>query len=249
MSDLPRRYEGQTVLAELLSKAGSPYSIDDVKALFEEAIAEKETPSATFPELFEAEPHFASPEVAKRLYGNLFGLWDRIAQGETSEPTPEKPGKPERPGKQVAPPMPEAPAPVSGREIDDAFVEAAFHFIEALPERERQKRFDRFEQRESEYLQALHLLKLSAGAEQVGLDLGFELFVIAELALGERVGRTDFASLRSTQTSKAQPQPALSRYLEEWLAEAMLDEQEPLSAEERARLEPLIRAAAQQLAP
>jgi hypothetical protein len=179
--------------------------------------------------------------VAKRLYGNLFGLWDRLVAGGSVEPAagPSRPAPP--------PPVPPAPTAIDGRVPDDAFVEAAFRHLSALPDRERQRKRDRFEQRESDLLQAVLALKLTPEAEQAGLDLAFELWAISELALGDRLGRTDFGQLRAGTPAPAQP--ALERYLDEWLGEAMLDETEPLSAEERAKLEPLLRSAIGQLAP
>lgn len=238
--ELPRVYEGQEVLAELLAIAGSKAGVDEVKELFREALATQQTPSSTFPELFEAEPRFPSPELARRLYGNLFGLWSRVARGILDEPRGqvEKPQEPE--------PVP-PPQPIAGAELPDDFVEAAFAALTTLPAKERQRQRDRFEQRESDLVEVIRQLHLAPEAELAGVDLAFELWLICTWALADRVGRTDFSSLRAPAPKGAQP--ALERYVAEWLAEAEVDEEEPLSAEDRARLEPVLRAAAELLAP
>src|SRR2546423_4153246 len=90
---LPRVYEGEAVLAELLAVAGSPLPVATVKDVFAQAHAAHDPPSEAIPALFPEEPHFPSPELARRLYGNLFGLWDRVARGQLDEPrrAPEPP--------------------------------------------------------------------------------------------------------------------------------------------------------------
>jgi hypothetical protein len=212
--------------------------VEEVKALFAEALATGAQPSEVFPDLFEGEPRFSSPQAAQRFYGNLFGLWDRLAAGHSEEPKAERPERP-------APP-PALPQPaLLGRPPEDAFVEECFRYLASLQDRDRRRLRDRFEQRESDLIQAIASLKLEASAEDVGVDMGFELWVMAELALGPKVGRTDFGKLR--QPPPAEINAALARYLEEWLEEATLDERDPLRAEDRARLQPMLQAAIAQL--
>lgn len=238
--DLRRVYEGAEVLEELLAAAGAPHPADAVKALFQQAHAEHAVPGEVFPALFEAEPRFASPELARRLYGNLFGLWERVAAGKLEEPKIHAESAP-------APEPIAPPPPIEGAEIPDGFVEAALGALTTLPAKERSKQRDRFEQRESALVETLRQLRLSPGAEEAGLDLGFELWLLCGWALGDRAGRTDFTQLRNPGPRGTQP--ALDRFIAEWLGEAELDEEEPLAVAEREKLEPLLRHAAEQLAP
>src|SRR5512141_2816101 len=83
-------YEGPEVLTALLRKAGSPHAADEVAERFKRAQAAGEARSAVIPALFPEEPRFDTPQEARRLYGNLFGLWGRLAAGlGTHDDTPE----------------------------------------------------------------------------------------------------------------------------------------------------------------
>jgi hypothetical protein len=238
-SELPRHYEGQAVLAELMAGVGSVLSPEDVKSLFSQAQQVGELPAQIFPELFDGEPRFASPEQAARLYGNLFGLWDRLAAGKPPEPR----GLDDRP---APPPPAPPPEPIVGSEILDAFVERGFLALTTLPPKESRRLRDRFEQRESELLEVLGLLGVAPGAEDAARDVAFELWLLTTWAFGERAGRTTFASLRGAVPTGNQP--ALQRYIAEWLSEAELDEEDPLLPADRAKVEPVLASAAEQLA-
>jgi hypothetical protein len=229
------------VLAELLAIAGSPVTVEDVKSLFSEAFEEHEEPGAVFPDLFEEEPRFPSPEVARRLYANLFGLWDRISAQEFGEPTVGKPVRPTR-----SPPMPRPP-PIEGWEIPADYIEQVFQFLTRVDERERRKLRDRFDQRETALIDAIQTLALPPASEELGLDLAFELWAMAELALGKRVGRARFGKLREPNPEPS-GQTALESYLTEWLDEATLDDEDPLPAQDRQALERVLLSAISQLA-
>ncbi len=239
--ELSRTSAGARRVGELRQAAQARYAVEEVKALFAEALAAGAAPNEVFPGLFEGEPHFPSPQVAQQLYGNLFGLWDRIAEGHTEEPPAARPERPARPTL----PRPLDPPPVLGQPPDEAYVEQAFRYLTSLPPKERRRLRDRFEQRESDLIQAIATLQVQPAAEEAGVEMGFELWLIAELALGARVGRTDFSQLRAP--GEAGANPALEAYLEEWLQEAMLDETDPLQQADRDKLEPMLRAAIAQL--
>jgi hypothetical protein len=235
---LERHYEGQPVLADLLKQAGSHASVDDTKEIFMEAQAEGMRPAQAFPELFDGEPRFASPALALRLYSNLFGLWDRMADGKTDEPSAHEP-------KPRPPPPPPAPEPLEkGKPLTDAFVEAAFAHLSATPAREARRHHDRFEQKESDLIQAIAQLKVDPPAEEAALQLAFELWAISQLAYGDDAGRTTFAKLRAGEGTAPE---ALVRYIDESLTEAEIANDDAMSADDRAKLEPLLRAAAGQL--
>src|SRR5512139_1137537 len=74
-------YEGPEVLSALLARAGSPLQAEEVAERFATAQAAGESRGEAIPALFLEEPRFASPDDARRLYGNLFGLWRRIQAG------------------------------------------------------------------------------------------------------------------------------------------------------------------------
>ncbi len=78
---VPAVYEGPEVLTVLLQRAGSPHDAEEVAALFARAKERGEARSAVIPALFPEEPRFASPDTARRLYANLFGLWARVEAG------------------------------------------------------------------------------------------------------------------------------------------------------------------------
>src|SRR5512132_477096 len=105
---IPRVYEGPAALSELLARAGSPYPAEEVAKRFRRAQAEGAERSEAIPSLFPSEPRFASPDEARRLYANLFGLWNRVAAGLSASddlPDPGPAPKAQRDG------VPEPPKP------------------------------------------------------------------------------------------------------------------------------------------
>ena len=239
--ELSRVYEGAEVLGACLEAAGSTMPIAVLKDVFAAAQQEGAVPGEVFVALFAEEPRFESPEAAKRLYQNLFGLWDRVARGDSGEPVGGRPVAVEKPA-----PLP-PPDEVEGTEIPEAFVQAALGALATLAEKERAKQRDRFEQRESAACERIRLLQLSAAGEEAALELAFELWLLCTWALGARAGRTDFARLGAGELAPAQP--ALGHFVGLGLGEAELDDDEPLSADERARIEPLLHRVAAMLAP
>src|SRR5512137_2870976 len=87
-------YEGPEVLTALLQKAGCPHGAEEVADHFRAACAAGEPRGDVIPSLFPEEPRFESPDAARRLYANLFGLWDRVAAGmgiDADEPVAAEP--------------------------------------------------------------------------------------------------------------------------------------------------------------
>src|SRR5919204_5087327 len=82
---IPHVYEGPEVVSALLARAGSPLGATEVAERFRAAHAAGADRSDAIPALFDAEPRFSSPDEARRLYGNLFALWDRIAAGRSAD--------------------------------------------------------------------------------------------------------------------------------------------------------------------
>src|SRR3972149_193134 len=92
---LPREYEGPEALSALLARAGSPFTAEEVAERFRVAQGAGEERSDLIPAIFPDEPRFDSPDDARRLYGNLFALWDRLRAGiSLAEDAPSAPAGP-----------------------------------------------------------------------------------------------------------------------------------------------------------
>src|SRR5690606_11218872 len=83
--ELDRIYEGIDILDALLVEAGAEVDGKGAIARLAAAIAERRPASEVIPSLFPTEPRFASSEYARRLYGNLFGVWDLLLAGRSPE--------------------------------------------------------------------------------------------------------------------------------------------------------------------
>jgi hypothetical protein len=233
--ELERHFEGRQVLDELLALAGSRYDTDGVLVAFRTAHAEGDGPRDVIPALFDGEPRFPSPEVARRLYGNLFGLWDQVAAGgkvELEAPPPrEVRQKPQR-----TPP----PPPFGPEGPDEAFVEQAWRHLED-DERSRTRLLHAFENRQDGLLQALDESGLSDEGYGVARFLLFELHAFLELGRpGKGLARVDGRALETDPPEALSLPPALVAYAEEALFEAEQDEEAPLSAEELPRVRTLV---------
>lgn len=234
---LPREYEGEAVLGALLEAAGSSLEVEEVKALIRDAQAEKAPPSEVFPDLFDEEPRFGSPDEALRLYSNLFGLWDRIEAGG-----PIEPASTQAKVKREKPPRAPRPAPIAEGPLDEAFVEAAWRYLADFEPREHERLLHRFENTQPELSE---WVRSEAGDSIATLEtadlLAFELWAMLELA---RPGSRPPISLKQLQSAEGAPtsEPALEAYVEEAIAEAALDDENPLSDEEAAQVRRLARA-------
>src|SRR5688572_2275298 len=81
-ADLERRLESPEALDLLLAQAGSPWSFEEVVDAMRQGAAEGHSSGEVIPSLFDGEPRFSEPALAPRLFGNLLGLWDVLAQGK-----------------------------------------------------------------------------------------------------------------------------------------------------------------------
>ena len=227
-------YEGPQVLAALLQKAGSKSSADDVVALFQRAQAADEPRSAVIPTLFEDEPHFESPEDARRLYSNLFGLWARLAAGlGAHEDAPEVPPEPAAP-----PPLPERGS-LEGDHLTAELVETVWKNLAAASPREQQRRHDRFQNAQPDLAAWLDTLALPDDAAVAAQDLAFEAWAMFDQAFGERLGTVEYREVRALE--KEPPplesvQPALGAYVAEQL-DVLADEDPDITPEAAAQVE------------
>jgi hypothetical protein len=210
-------YEGPDVLNALLARAGSRETSEGVAALFSRALNGGEQRSEVIPRLFTGEPRFDSPDEARRLYGNLFGLWDRLAAGR-SAPDDAPAVMPEV--EAIA--LPDLPARGSqpGDVLSSELVEAVWRHLDASSPREVQRRRDRFENAQPDLVAWLESVPIDEPGALAASDLSFEAWAMFDQAFGDRVEAVSFRELRTI--SEAPPeleaeQPAFASYVGEQL--------------------------------
>lgn len=244
MSRRPRRdpsakgisavYEGPEVLGALLERAGSPYDVDEVAARFTAAVAAGEPRAAVIPSLFEEEPRFATPEDARRLYANLFGLWGRIAEGRgPHDDAPMVLDAPPEP-----PPMPERGS-VAGSSPPADVVDGTWRRLAAASEREVARLRDRFANTQPDLGAWLGELALGDSAASALHELTFETWAMFDQSFGERLGVAPWAELRGLEREPPPLEadhPALAAYVSEQL-DNLGDEDPNFGAAERAQVE------------
>lgn len=239
---LERTFEGRARLAALLAKAGSVVDPEDVAAGFRQAQAEGLAAADVIPDLFEGEPRFARAQDARALYGNLLGLWDLLARGATVDLSAPPPRPPR--AKKAAPPP--APRPFAGAP-DEAYVEAAWRYLEECPPKERTRLAHAFENRQDALLNWLDLRWSEALAGGAPLtDEGFgvarqllqDACSVLHLGLPRGVPALDDAALEGD--GDAAVPGALAAWLEEQLFEACQDEAAPLGEAEAAVVRRLV---------
>ncbi len=229
---VPAVYEGPEVLTALLRKAGSPHAAEEVAERFQKAQAAGEARSSVIPGLFPDEPRFESPDDARRLYGNLFGLWARLQAGlgphddapaVASEPAAEREPLPER-GTQP------------GDVLPPDVVEGIWRLLADASPRELQRRRDRFMNVQPDLAAWLESLPLPDAGITALQDLAFEVWAMFDHAFGERLGTVEFRDLRDLEKEPpplGEVQPALADYVVEQL---------DLAADEDATFDPPCRA-------
>jgi hypothetical protein len=233
-------YEGPDVLTSLLEKAGSPHDAAAVADVFGRAQAAGEPRAAVIPALFPEEPRFESPDAARRLYANLFGLWARLAAGlgphdDAPEVAPEPP---------PAPPLPERGA-TSGGALPADVAEAVWRHLAAAPPREVQRRRDRFQNAQPDLVAWLDAAPLPESGALAALDLVFEVWAMFDQAFGERLAAVDFHALRAEEQEPPpleESQPAVATYVAEQL-DNLADEDAAFGEPERAQVERTVAAA------
>lgn len=232
--EFTHHFEDAETLDGLLDLAGSPFTTADVLSRMQAAQAEGGSARELIPTLFEDEPHFPSPELARRLYQNLLGLWDLVEEGRPVR-LDEGP-RPPRPKKvKPVPPPPFAPG-----EPTPEFVEAAWRYLED-DAKARARLHDIFSNRQDGLLGALDAAGLTDEGYAVAHHLLFELHAMLELGWPPGVASVDPAEVEGTKGTQAPPVPAaLQAYADEALFEAEQDEEHPLPPEELARVRPLV---------
>jgi hypothetical protein len=232
---LPHLYEGPAVLSGLLERSGSPHRSEEVIARFRRAQASGEDPSDVIPGLFPEEPRFSSPEEARRLYGNLFALWDRLSSDvSAAEDEPSTEPEPPRP-----PPALPSRGAAHGTQLTAALVDAVWKHLDALSERDGRRLRDRFESAQPSLTAWLESLTLPDEAVPATHDLAFEIWAMFDVAFGDRVEAVEFRDLRALWDEPAPletSQPALASYVGEAL-DLVAEEDPAFGASARAQVE------------
>lgn len=238
-SELPGVYEGPEVLSALLRHAGSPHDTHEVADRFARAQAEGSDRSSVIPGIFPSEPRFDSPEQARRLYSNLFGLWARVADGlGIQDDAPARPDVAE-----PAPPPPPPPLPerglAPGTELGPEVIEAVWKHLASAPERDVSRRRDRFANVQPDLTAWLDTVALpDAGAIAV-MDLAFEAWVMFDQAFGDRLRAVEFRELRTLEEDPpelGEEQPAFAAYASEQL-DLLADEDPAFDSAAREQVE------------
>src|SRR5437868_366527 len=125
-------------------------------------------------ETITGEPVLPDGHHARRLFQNLLGLWDLLARGQ---PVPL-----DAPKARPAPkPIPERPPPFEGDAPDEAWVEAAWKYLDEAPERELTRLEHSFENRQDAVLGFLDEQGLPDEVFGLARQLLFELHALIEL--------------------------------------------------------------------
>jgi hypothetical protein len=231
-------YEGPEVLTALLARAGSPHGTDEVAARFTEAQKAGEPRGAVIPGLFPEEPRFAAPEEARRLYGNLFGLWARLAAGRgPHDDAPEVVAEPE------LPPLPDRGA-LDDEVLPADLVEAVWKHLAAASPRELSRRRDRFMNVQPDLVAWLDAVPLPETGGLAAADLVFEAWAMLDQGHGERLEAVSYRSLRELEDEPPpleETQPAFAVYAAEQL-DVVADEDPAFDAPARAQVERAVAA-------
>jgi hypothetical protein len=231
---VPPVYEGPEVLSALLAQAGSPHHAEEVAARFAAAQASGEPRSDVIPSLFPEEPRFPSPEAARRLYGNLFGLWARIEAGlGPHDDAPEVLRTPP-----PLPPLPERGS-LPGSRLTVAMVEAVWTHIADDSPRRAQVRRDRYQGEQPDLVAWLDAFPLPDAGAAAALDLTYETWAMFDQAFGDRLRTVDWKELRALEPEPPTvelSQPALAGYVAEQL-DTLADDDPAFGPEERAQVE------------
>lgn len=229
-------FEGKEALDGLLELAGAKVDTEGTIVRMREALRQREPREAVVPSLFDGEPRFPDPEIARRLFQNLLGLWDLLERGQPV-PLGSPPERPRAP--RVKRPIPERPPPFGGEAPDDAWVEAAWRYLDEAPERELTRMEHAFENRQDALLGFLDERGLPDEVFGLARQLLFELHAMIELGWPPGVRSVARAELQGAGPGEPPP-AAFQAYADEAVFEAEQDEEAPLTPADSARVKALV---------
>lgn len=215
--DIERSFEGRVVLEKLLAASGTVADAEDVAGAFEKAVKDGVPAPVVIQALWEDEPRFESPDDAARLFGNLLGLYELIAEGKKVDLS--------APAARVKREKATRPEPFGEEGPTDAFVEAAWRWFDDAP-KERQRFEHAFENRQDALISWLDDAGLDDAGFALARHLVGEVFAMLELG-GVKVESLDESMLPKKGSLEALPK-ALSEWIDESLFEASSDEDEPM---------------------
>jgi len=229
-SEFEPRFEGRQVLDGLLELCNALVDTEGALHAMRDGHAEGRSRQEVIPALFEGEPRPPSPEIARKLFQNLLGLWELVEQGRKVPLDVSQ--RPPRIKKEAPPP----PGRFGAGEPDDAFVEDAWRYLEGMSKHERGRLLDAFENRQDSLLGYLDDSGLSDEGYATARQLCFELFAMLELGTdhGTRAVRPEELAGKNAVSQDAPP--SLTGYVDEALFEAQQDEEQPLSRDESAQV-------------
>lgn len=232
---LRRVYEGPEVLAELLETSGCELTVDEVVEEFVCAVEEGTQAAEIVPLLWELEPRFGSPEVARRTFANLFGLWDDVAKGQTGDLVTLEALDPNAP-------------------LTPAYVERTWQTFDVLDDADVRRARDAFDNVQADVGAFVfeRANPLGEVAVTTALDLAFELWWLCREARGD-VPRITRAALTAAHAEpddpESEPEPGLAGLVTATLWEQAADETNPLPEDAIPQVERALRALRHALAP
>jgi hypothetical protein len=230
---LTPRFEGADTLDGLLELAGANVDAKGALDAMLAAAAEKRTAGEVFPGFFDEEPRFPDPSIARRLYENLFGLWEAVQAGGRMESLL----KGEHPAR-VKPARPEAPGGW-GDGPTEAWVEQAWRYLDA-DLRARERLWHSFENRQDAFLGWLDGRDLTDDGYGVLRLLFSELSAMIELGTQSPLSAAQVDEAPGADDAGGVPE-ALWAYATEALFEAEQDEEAPLAPGESEQVKRLAR--------
>lgn len=246
---LVHHYQGPEVLDRLLHRAGATVDARGAMERFARAIREGQAAPAVIPTLFAGEPRFGGPEDALALYGNLLGAWDLLEDGvdpaellapRPPAPEPAEEALPEEPEEEGAPVAEPVRGAVEGKEIPPEPVDATWRWLDSLPNREKVRVRDRYENAQPDLAEWARTQGLDGVAQDVLEQLVFEISELFDRAFGERYGLVRFRALLGADPGEGRKaQPAAAAYVDESLAEVEADDEAPIEPGQRNEVERL----------
>ena len=223
--DFLRSFEGGPALQQLLSDSGSLADVEDVAGAFLDASRAGVPANVVIGALWEDEPRFESPQHARRMFGNLFGLYELIAKGEKVELGTI--AHPVRVKREKAP----QPLPFGDSEPTAEFVEAAWRWLDDHP-KERERHVHAFNNRQDELVSWLDESGLSDAGFALASHLACDLFAMMEL--GGLTVETVYAEHVPPKVAEGALPTAFTEWIDEGVVEEEADDETPLPPHEGA---------------